>query len=134
MMLLSLLLHLCVPVALPVLLWNSVLPSSGLMLDGTSRFTCRGEKIYHLFRTSTFAEYTVVQEIGVAKIDDAAPMDKICIISCEVPTGYGAAVHSAKVRTIPVCLYVIMLCLENIKTRPKQSKCFNWCIWFQKSQ
>uniref|UniRef100_A0A8D1U0B6 Alcohol dehydrogenase-like C-terminal domain-containing protein n=1 Tax=Sus scrofa TaxID=9823 RepID=A0A8D1U0B6_PIG len=83
---------------------QDVLPSSGLMLDGTSRFTCRGEKIYHLFRTSTFAEYTVVQEIGVAKIDDAAPMDKICIISCEVPTGYGAAVHSAKVTPGSTCV------------------------------
>uniref|UniRef100_A0A8D1X796 Enoyl reductase (ER) domain-containing protein n=1 Tax=Sus scrofa TaxID=9823 RepID=A0A8D1X796_PIG len=83
---------------------ENVLPSSGLMLDGTSRFTCRGEKIYHLFRTSTFAEYTVVQEIGVAKIDDAAPMDKICIISCEVPTGYGAAVHSAKVTPGSTCV------------------------------
>uniref|UniRef100_A0A8D0Q5D3 Enoyl reductase (ER) domain-containing protein n=1 Tax=Sus scrofa TaxID=9823 RepID=A0A8D0Q5D3_PIG len=83
---------------------QDVLPSSGLMLDGTSRFTCRGEMIYHLFRTSTFAEYTVVQEIGVAKIDDAAPMDKICIISCEVPTGYGAAVHSAKVTPGSTCV------------------------------
>uniref|UniRef100_A0A8C3YFV3 Alcohol dehydrogenase 1-like n=1 Tax=Catagonus wagneri TaxID=51154 RepID=A0A8C3YFV3_9CETA len=83
---------------------QDVVPSSGLMLDGTSRFTCRGEKIYHFFRTSTFVEYTVVPEIEVAKIDDAAPMDKICIISCEVPTGYGAAVHSAKVTPGSTCV------------------------------
>lgn len=82
---------------------NSVLPSSGLMLDGTSRFTCKGEKIYHSFRASTFTEYTVVLEIAVAKIDAAAPMDKVSIISCEVPTGYGAAVNSAKVRKLSVC-------------------------------
>ncbi|KAB1282239.1 Alcohol dehydrogenase 1 [Camelus dromedarius] len=74
------------------------------MLDGTSRFTCKGEKIYHSFGTSTFSEYTVVHEIAVAKIDDAAPMDKICVISCAVPTGYGAAVHSAKVIPGSTCV------------------------------
>lgn len=83
---------------------QDVLPSSGLMLDGTSRFTCKGEKIYHSFRTSTFTEYTVVPEIAVAKIDAAAPMDKVCILSCEVPTGYGAAVHSVKVTPSSTCV------------------------------
>uniref|UniRef100_G3TZW9 Alcohol dehydrogenase N-terminal domain-containing protein n=1 Tax=Loxodonta africana TaxID=9785 RepID=G3TZW9_LOXAF len=76
---------------------QDVLPSFALTLDRTSRFTCKGEKIYHSFRTSTFTEYTIVPEIAVAKIDDAAPMDKVCIISCENPRGYGAAAHSAKV-------------------------------------
>ncbi|XP_070264951.1 alcohol dehydrogenase 6-like [Myotis yumanensis] len=83
---------------------QDVLPSSGLMMDGTSRFTCKGKRIYHSFRTSTFSEYTVVPEISVAKIDDAAPMDKICLISCEVPTGYWAAVHSAKVTPGSICV------------------------------
>ncbi|KAF4019768.1 hypothetical protein G4228_011443 [Cervus hanglu yarkandensis] len=83
---------------------QDLLPSSGLMLDGTSRFTCKGEKIYHCFRASTFTEYTVVPEISVVKIDAAAPMDKICIISCEVPTGYGAAVHSAQVTPGSTCV------------------------------
>ncbi|XP_006059263.3 alcohol dehydrogenase 1 [Bubalus bubalis] len=83
---------------------QDILPSSGLMLDGTSRFTCKGEKIYHSFRTSTFSEYTVVPEISVVKIDAAAPMDKICVISCEVSAGYGAAVHSAKVTPGSTCV------------------------------
>ncbi|KAM6220958.1 alcohol dehydrogenase 1-like [Rhynchocyon petersi] len=83
---------------------QDVIPCSGLMLDGTSRFTCRGEMIYHSFRVSTFTEYTVVPEIAVAKIADAAPMDTICIVSCEVPTGYGAAVHSAKVTPGSTCV------------------------------
>ncbi|XP_029798697.1 LOW QUALITY PROTEIN: alcohol dehydrogenase 1-like [Suricata suricatta] len=83
---------------------QDVLPSSGLMLDGTSRFTCKGKKIYHSFRASTFTEYTVVPEIAVAKIDAAAPMDKVSIISCEVPTGYGAAVNSAKVTRGSTCV------------------------------
>lgn len=68
---------------------DSVLPPSGLMLDRNLRFTCKEEKIYHSFRVSTFTEYTVVTEIQVAKIDDAAPMDKVRVMSCEFPTGYG---------------------------------------------
>nr|XP_020011145.1 alcohol dehydrogenase 1-like [Castor canadensis] len=83
---------------------QDVLPSSGLMLDGTSRFTCKGKSIYHSFRVSTFTEYSVVPEIAVAKIDDAAPMDKVCLISCGVPTGYGAAVQSAKVTPGSTCV------------------------------
>lgn len=78
-------------------LWDSILPCSGVMIDGTSRFSCRGQTIYHSFRTSTFTEYTVVPEFAVVKIDAAAPLDKVCLISCGVPTGYGAAVNSAKV-------------------------------------
>uniref|UniRef100_A0A8C9Q1M7 Alcohol dehydrogenase n=1 Tax=Spermophilus dauricus TaxID=99837 RepID=A0A8C9Q1M7_SPEDA len=66
--------------------------------NGTSRFTCRGRKIYHLYGTSTFTEYTVVHEIAVGKIDDDAPMDTVCILSCEVPTGFGAVFNIAKVR------------------------------------
>ncbi|KAM6148113.1 alcohol dehydrogenase 1-like [Erethizon dorsatum] len=83
---------------------QDVVPCSGLMLDGTSRFTCKGEKIYHSFRTSTFTEYTVVPEIAVTKIDAAAPMDKVSIISCGVPTGYGAAVNAAKVTPGSTCV------------------------------
>ena len=97
------------------------------MLDKTSRFTCKGKKIYHSFRASTFTEYTVVPEIAVAKIDAAAPMDKVSIISCEVSTGYGAAINSAKVRKLPVLMSVIVICLENIKM-------FNSCIQFQRFQ
>ncbi|XP_032752503.1 alcohol dehydrogenase 1-like [Rattus rattus] len=83
---------------------QDVLPCSGVMLDGTSRFSCRGRKIYHSFRTSSFTEYTVVPEIAVVKIDDAAPMDKVCLISCGFPTGYGAAVNSAKVTPGSTCV------------------------------
>uniref|UniRef100_U3KNT2 Uncharacterized protein n=1 Tax=Oryctolagus cuniculus TaxID=9986 RepID=U3KNT2_RABIT len=83
---------------------QDVLPSSGLMLDGTSRFTCKGKKIYHSFHASTFTEYTVVPEIAVAKIDAAAPVDEVCLISCELPTGYRAAVHTAKVTPDSTCV------------------------------
>nr|XP_005608659.3 alcohol dehydrogenase 1 [Equus caballus] len=83
---------------------ENVLSPNGLMLDGTSRFTCRGKKIYHLYGTSTFAEYTVVHEIAVGKIDAAAPMDKVCIMSCEVPTGFGAVFNTAKVTPGSTCV------------------------------
>nr|XP_048312895.1 alcohol dehydrogenase 1-like [Myodes glareolus] len=83
---------------------QDILPCSGVMIDGTSRFSCRGQTIYHSFRTSTFTEYTVVPEFAVVKIDAAAPLDKVCLISCGVPTGYGAAVNSAKVTPGSTCV------------------------------
>lgn len=69
------------------------------MTDGTSRFTCKGKPIYHFANTSTFSEYTVIREISVAKIDAAAPLEKVCLISCGFSTGYGAAINNAKVRS-----------------------------------
>uniref|UniRef100_A0A8D2BDB1 Alcohol dehydrogenase n=1 Tax=Sciurus vulgaris TaxID=55149 RepID=A0A8D2BDB1_SCIVU len=83
---------------------EKVIPPTGLMLDGTSRFTCRGRKIYHLYGTSTFTEYTVVHEIAVGKIDDGAPMDRVCIISCGVPTGFGAVFNTARVTPGSTCV------------------------------
>ncbi|XP_036164081.1 alcohol dehydrogenase 1-like isoform X1 [Myotis myotis] len=83
---------------------EDILSPTGLMLDGTSRFTCKAQKIHHLFGTSTFTEYTVVHEIAVVKIDDASPMNKVCIISCEVPTGFGAVFNTAKVTPGSTCV------------------------------
>ncbi|XP_060042326.1 alcohol dehydrogenase 1-like [Erinaceus europaeus] len=85
---------------------QDVLPSSGLMLDGSSRFFCRGHSIYHSFRASTFTEFTVVPEISVAKIPAAAPLDRVCLLSCGVPTGYGAAVHAAQVTPGSTCVVI----------------------------
>lgn len=67
------------------------------MPDGTTRFTCKGKAIHHFFGTSTFSEYTVVHESAVAKIDSAAPLEKVCLLSCGFSTGYGAVVQTAKV-------------------------------------
>ncbi|MGF1541971.1 MAG: S-(hydroxymethyl)glutathione dehydrogenase/class III alcohol dehydrogenase [Pleurocapsa sp.] len=69
----------------------------GLMPDGTSRFALDGDQIYHYMGTSTFANYTVLPEIAVAKIRDDAPLDKVCLIGCGVTTGLGAVVNTAKV-------------------------------------
>lgn len=77
---------------------SNSLKADGVMSDGTSRFTCKGETIYHFMNISTFTEYTVASEFAVAKIDDAAPSEKICLLGCAFSTGYGAAVKTGKVR------------------------------------
>jgi len=69
----------------------------GVMPDGTSRFSIGGEKIHHYMGCSTFANFTVLPEIAVAKIRDDAPFDKVCYIGCGVTTGVGAVMNTAKV-------------------------------------
>jgi len=69
----------------------------GLMPDGTSRLSRDGRMIHHYMGTSTFAEYTVVPEIALAKVRKDAPLDKICLLGCGVTTGIGAVLHTAKV-------------------------------------
>ena len=69
----------------------------GLMPDGTSRFSYKGKTLYHYMGTSTFANYTVVQEIALAKIREDAPANKACYIGCGVTTGIGAVINTAKV-------------------------------------
>jgi S-(hydroxymethyl)glutathione dehydrogenase/alcohol dehydrogenase len=70
----------------------------GLMPDGTSRFSLGTEKLLHYMGTSTFASFTVLPEIAVAKIREDAPFDKVCYIGCGVTTGIGAVINTAKVR------------------------------------
>jgi S-(hydroxymethyl)glutathione dehydrogenase/alcohol dehydrogenase len=69
----------------------------GLMPDGTSRFSLDGRPLHHYMGTSTFAQYTVLPEIAVAKIREDAPFDKVCYIGCGVTTGIGAVIWTAKV-------------------------------------
>ncbi|HEY9033263.1 MAG TPA: S-(hydroxymethyl)glutathione dehydrogenase/class III alcohol dehydrogenase [Pseudomonadales bacterium] len=69
----------------------------GVMPDGTSRFSLNGKPIYHFMGTSTFSEYTVLPEIAVAKINKAAPLDKVCLLGCGISTGIGAVLNTAKV-------------------------------------
>jgi S-(hydroxymethyl)glutathione dehydrogenase/alcohol dehydrogenase len=69
----------------------------GLMPDGTSRFSLNGKMLHHYMGTSTFANYTVLPEIAVAKVRKDAPFDKICYIGCGVTTGIGAVINTARV-------------------------------------
>ena len=69
----------------------------GVMPDGSSRFSFQGKPLYHYMGCSTFANFTVLPEIAVAKIREDAPFDKVCYIGCGVTTGIGAVINTAKV-------------------------------------
>lgn len=76
----------------------------GLMPDGTSRFSYKGKPIFHYMGCSTFANFTVLPEIAVAKIRDDAPFNTACYIGCGVTTGVGAVVKTAKVEPGANCV------------------------------
>jgi S-(hydroxymethyl)glutathione dehydrogenase / alcohol dehydrogenase len=74
-----------------------VTQGQGVMPDGTSRFSLGGKKLHHYMGTSTFANYTVLPEIALAKIREDAPFEKVCYVGCGVTTGLGAVINTAKV-------------------------------------
>ncbi|KQX97672.1 S-(hydroxymethyl)glutathione dehydrogenase [Rhodanobacter sp. Root480] len=74
-----------------------VTQGQGLMPDGTSRFSLNGKPLLHYMGTSTFSEYTVLPEISLARINKAAPLDKVCLLGCGITTGIGAVLNTAKV-------------------------------------
>src|ERR1700689_1325949 len=76
----------------------------GWMPDGTSRFSCEGQPVFHYMGTSTFSNFTVVPEIALAKIREDAPFDKVCYIGCGVTTGIGAVMNPAKVEAGSRCI------------------------------
>jgi S-(hydroxymethyl)glutathione dehydrogenase / alcohol dehydrogenase len=69
----------------------------GVMPDGTSRFSRKGQPIAHYMGCSTFSNFTVLPEIALAKIRADAPFDKVCYIGCGVTTGIGAVLYTARV-------------------------------------
>ncbi|KAI8966940.1 glutathione-dependent formaldehyde dehydrogenase [Mycotypha africana] len=69
----------------------------GLMPDETTRFTCKGQSIYHYMGTSTFSEYTVVADVSVVKVDPKPSLQKLCLLGCGITTGYGAATKTVQV-------------------------------------
>ncbi|XP_077332730.1 alcohol dehydrogenase 1-like isoform X2 [Lithobates pipiens] len=75
---------------------NDIGKYNGVLLDKTSRFTCKGKSIHNFISTSTFTEYTVLDEIAVAKIHEDAPLEKVCLIGCGFSTGYGSALNTGK--------------------------------------
>jgi len=76
----------------------------GFLPDGTTRLSREGEPIRHFMGTSTFAEYTVMPEIALAKIDSEAPLDRACLFACGLSTGLGAAMNTAKVEPGSTCV------------------------------
>jgi S-(hydroxymethyl)glutathione dehydrogenase / alcohol dehydrogenase len=75
----------------------------GFLPDGTARLSRDGEPLRHFMGTSTFAEYTVMPEIALAKIDREAPLDRACLFACGLSTGLGAAINTAKVAPGSTC-------------------------------
>ncbi len=77
---------------------------AGVMPDGTSRFSYKGEKVLHYMGCSTFANHTVLPEIALAKVNKKAPFESICYIGCGVTTGIGAVINTAKVEVGSTCV------------------------------
>src|SRR5262245_29182127 len=78
--------------------------NQGYLPDGTTRLSRDGEPIRHFMGTSTFAEYTVMPEIALAKISPEAPLDRACLFACGLSTGLGAALNTAKVQAGSTCV------------------------------
>src|SRR3954447_20873125 len=78
--------------------------NQGHLPDGTTRLSCDGEPIRHFMGCSTFAEYTVMPEIALAKINPEAPLDRACLFACGLSTGLGAALNTAKVEAGSTCI------------------------------
>jgi S-(hydroxymethyl)glutathione dehydrogenase / alcohol dehydrogenase len=78
--------------------------SQGYLPDGTTRLSRDGEPIRHFMGTSTFAEYTVMPEIALAKVTPEAPLDRACLFACGLSTGLGAAMNTAKVEAGSTCV------------------------------
>jgi len=76
----------------------------GYLPDGTTRLSREGEPIRHFMGTSTFAEYTVMPAIALAKVSPEAPLDRACLFACGLPTGLGAAMYTAKVEAGTTCV------------------------------
>src|SRR6201990_3515568 len=70
--------------------------NKGYLPDGTARISREGEPVRHFMGTSTFAEYTVMPEIALAKVPEEAELDRACLFACALSTGLGAALYSAK--------------------------------------
>src|SRR5207248_5475782 len=77
--------------------------NQGYLPDGTTRLSRDGEPIRHFMGTSTFAEYTVMPEIALAKVDSDAPLDRACLFACGLSTGLGTAINTAKVAPGSTC-------------------------------
>src|ERR671927_489302 len=80
------------------------LQNQGYLPDGTTRLSRDGEPIRHFMGTSTFAEYTVMPEIALAKVNPDAPLDRACLFACGLSTGLGAAMNTAKVQAGSTCV------------------------------
>src|SRR5881398_2047587 len=78
--------------------------NKGYLPDGTTRLSRDGEPVRHFMGTSTFAEYTVMPEIALARVTEEAPLDRACVFACGLSTGLGAAINTATVSAGSTCV------------------------------
>ena len=111
----------------------------GLMPDGTTRFTCKGQEIYHYMGTSTFSEYTVLPEISVAKIPEDAPLEKVRsrLLRCDASRLDADNLH----RWVDGWHVGLLARLRHHDGTQwiKQATCIiasraSWCVWLFRSQ
>ncbi|XWS75136.1 hypothetical protein CRYUN_Cryun01aG0059500 [Craigia yunnanensis] len=90
---------------------------AGFMMNNRkSRFSIYGKPIYHSWGTSIFSHYTVVHDVSVTKIDPQAPLDKVCILGCGVPTGFGVVWNTTKVETWAIVAIFGLVVAEDAKS------------------
>ena len=77
--------------------------NKGYLPDGSTRISRDGEDVRHFMGCSTFAEYTVMPEIALAKVNPEAPFEHVCLFACGLSTGLGAAINTAAVRPGSTC-------------------------------
>nr|XP_046262679.1 alcohol dehydrogenase class-3-like isoform X2 [Scatophagus argus]XP_046262680.1 alcohol dehydrogenase class-3-like isoform X2 [Scatophagus argus]XP_046262681.1 alcohol dehydrogenase class-3-like isoform X2 [Scatophagus argus] len=77
---------------------------AGVLADGTSRISCKGQQVYQFLGVSSFSQYTVVPDTSLAKIRSDAPLNKVFLLGCGVSTGYGAALNAGKVEKDSLCV------------------------------
>ncbi|XP_043916322.1 alcohol dehydrogenase class-3-like [Protopterus annectens] len=83
---------------------KNLLPfKKGFAPEAVSKFRCKGKQLHQFVGISTFSQYTIVADYAVAKISDAAPLNKVCLIGCCIATGYGASLNTAKVKPGSTC-------------------------------
>src|SRR6478672_719623 len=78
--------------------------NAGYLPDGTTRLSRDGEPIRHFMGCSTFAEYTVMPEVALAKVNPEAPLDRCALFACGLSTGLGAAMYRAQVEAGSTCV------------------------------
>ena len=93
-----------------------------MMNDLKSRFSINGKPIYHFMGTSTFSQYTVVHDVSVAKIDPKAPLEKVCLLGCGVPTGNGLYRVLLCEKLCILLIYKLLQCSTSLCA-------FNWTLF-----
>ncbi|GHJ83883.1 hypothetical protein NliqN6_5547 [Naganishia liquefaciens] len=95
----------------------------GVMPDGTVRFRCKGQDIYHFMGTSTFSQYTVVSDVSIVAVNPKAPLDKACLLGCGITTGFGAITKTPGIENSNVAVFGVGCVGLSILQGARAKKC-----------